>query len=199
MNSHIHISKRQKEIIVGKLLGDGHLETQTQGRSYRLKIEHSILQKAYVDWLYQELKSLAASPPQMKEQMVCGRVYQKYWFNTVATPSLRFFAQQFYHERKKVVPKMIMRWLTPIALAVWYMDDGSIKSKHHQAKIINTQSFSRADIELLMRALKERYGIESKRRAQKEGEQIYVLSKTIDTFRNVIGSYVLPSMRYKID
>ena len=28
-----------REIIIGKLLGDAHLETQTSGKSWRLKIE----------------------------------------------------------------------------------------------------------------------------------------------------------------
>nr|NIQ06013.1 hypothetical protein [Candidatus Korarchaeota archaeon] len=35
------LSKRQREILVGLLLGDGHLETQNNGRTFRLKVEHS--------------------------------------------------------------------------------------------------------------------------------------------------------------
>ena len=30
----------QKSILIGTLLGDGHLETQDEGKTYRLKIEH---------------------------------------------------------------------------------------------------------------------------------------------------------------
>jgi len=31
----LKLTKRQKEILVGKILGDGHLETQDNGKTYR--------------------------------------------------------------------------------------------------------------------------------------------------------------------
>lgn len=117
------LTLRQKQIIIGKLLGDGCLET-TNGQTCRLKIEHSYNQKEYVDWQYQELESIASSMPKIKHQTVKGKVYDKYWFNTGYSSSLRFYWQQFYQKGRKVVPKLIERWLTPLALAVWFMDDG---------------------------------------------------------------------------
>jgi len=50
--NNLRLNKKQKDIIVGLLLGDGHLETQNSGKTFRLKIEHSINQKEYVDMLY---------------------------------------------------------------------------------------------------------------------------------------------------
>ena len=35
----LRLTDVQREIVVGVLLGDAHLETQDRGRSYRLKIE----------------------------------------------------------------------------------------------------------------------------------------------------------------
>ena len=55
--SKLKLTDRQREIIIGKLLGDGHLETQNKGKTYRLKIEHSIKQREHVDWLYSNLKN----------------------------------------------------------------------------------------------------------------------------------------------
>jgi len=52
MNKKIKITPKQKQIIIGKILGDGHLETVNE-KTCRLKIEHSYKQRAYVDWLYQ--------------------------------------------------------------------------------------------------------------------------------------------------
>ena len=37
----------QRSVLVGTMLGDGHLETQDKGKTYRLKIEHQLLQKDY--------------------------------------------------------------------------------------------------------------------------------------------------------
>jgi len=194
----IKIKQKQRDIIIGKILGDGHLETMTKGKTYRLKIEHSINQKEYVDWVYKNLQSIASKHPQERVIQLNDKQYKKYWFNTINTPSLRFYAQQFYHGRKKIVPKMIKRWLNPLTLAVWFMDDGSIKSKFHKAKIINTQSFAITDLKLLQSALLERYGIETKIRNQKEGQQIYLLSKTIDKFESIIRPYIVESMSYKL-
>ena len=39
------LSREQREILVGILLGDAHLETQNRGRTYRLKVEHSLKEK----------------------------------------------------------------------------------------------------------------------------------------------------------
>ena len=198
MESNPKISQRQKEIIIGKLLGDGHAETQTEGRTYRLKFEQSYKQKEYVDWLYQELKSIASGTPSIKKQSVNGINYMKYWFNTITSSSFRFYAQQFYCNRKKKIPQLIHKWLTPLTLAVWFMDDGSIKSKNHKAKIINTQSFSKEDTERLIKAMADKYGVKSKLRKQKEGYQIYLLSETIDKFEEIIKPNILPSMKYKL-
>jgi len=183
---------------MGKLLGDGHLET-ANGKTWRLKIEHSLSQKVYVDWLYDKLKNLAASEPRIKQQAVQGKVYSKYWFNTCYSGSFRFYSQKFYDHGRKIAPRQIKRWLTPLALAVWYMDDGSRKSHQHRAKIINTQSFDRFSLNLLQSALKLNFGIETKLRKQREGWQIYIFGREAEKFAKVIGKYVLPNFSYKLD
>ena len=197
MNGKLKISSRQKQIIIGKLLGDGHFET-ANGKTYRLKIEHSFNQRQYVDWLYQELKSLASAEPKIKLQTINGTEYKKYWFNTHYSGSFRFYAQQFYQGKKKIVPKLISHWLTPLALAIWFMDDGSIKSKECQEKILNTHSFDAVSLELLQRALDKNFRIRTSLRKQKEGFQIYILAGEAVRLRQTIGKYVLPSMQYKL-
>lgn len=197
VNNRFKISVRQKQIIVGKLLGDGQLET-VNGRTYRLKIEHSIKQKDYVDWLYQELKDFTSSAPKIKLQKVQGQEYNKIWFNTRYSGSLRFYAKQFYRNGRKVVPKLIYRWLTPLSLAVWFMDDGSIKSALHKARIINTQSFDKESVKRLINVLKKKFGLECKMRKQKEGYQIMILAEFADRFAKIIKNFVHPSMQYKL-
>lgn len=198
----LKLSNRQKEILIGKLLGDGHLETKDCGRTYRLKIEHSLKQKEYVDWLYREFKVWVLTPPQVRRRFVVWRTlageYDKYWFNTLSSGSFRFYAHQFYKERKKIVPRFIKKLLTPLALAVWFMDDGSIKSKAHQTVFLNTHGFDAKSIKLLQDALLEKFGIKTTKRKEKCGWQIYLLSETINRFAVIIKSHILASMRYKI-
>ena len=198
----LKLTKRQREILVGKLLGDGHLETKDRGRTYRLKIEHSIKQKEYVDWLYHEFKEWVRTRPQQKERYMNLRsvkgIYKKYWFNTLSSGSFRFYARQFYENRRKIVPKLIRKMLSPLALAVWYMDDGSIKSNAHRTILFNTHSFDKKNIKLLQDALMENFNIKTTVRKQKEGLQIYVLSESVDNLKNTIKKYIIPSMKYKL-
>ena len=197
----IKFSRRQKEILIGTILGDAHLETQDAGRTYRLKIEHSIKQREYVDWLYAELRDAVTTVPRARERLSswnADRVYVLYGFNTLSVGPLRFYAKAFYANGKKIIPKMVARWLTPLALAVWFMDDGSIKSRSHRTVCFNTQGFDDQSVARLQSALLERYGIHTSLRRQGNGSQIYLLASTVDCFFEAIMPHVLPSMKYKV-
>ena len=192
----------QRDVLIGTLLGDGHLETQNHGRTYRLKIEHAIQQKAYVLWLYQVFQEWVRMFPVVRSRSVTFRgntkTYERIGFATLSSGSLRFYAGQFYPHGKKVVPKLIHRWLTPRAMAIWYMDDGSIKSNQHKSVLLNTQSFHELDLKRLQKALEQHYGIKTTIRKQKDGNQLYIGSETVDHFLTLIRPYVIPSMQYKL-
>lgn len=195
----LKLSRRQREIIIGTLLGDAHLETLTHGHTYRLRIAHSESQKEYIDWLYSELQNCTVSPPHYKTIILLGKKYGCYWFDTVYSGSLRFYAHQFYDNKLKKVPKFITRLLTPLGLAVWYMDDGSIKSHQTKGRILNTQGFTKQDVSRLIECLAKKFSIQSQPRRQKEGWQIFIPSAMHGLLQKTIGPYILPSMRYKLD
>ena len=197
----LRLTPRQREIIVGTCLGDGHLETENRGRTYKLRVEHSAKQKEYVYWLYEAFKEWVRTPPQEKTQRDArfpGSVYRKYWFNTLSSGALRFYGQQFYRDGRKRVPKQLGRLLTPLALAVWYMDDGSVKSKAHRTVLLNTQGFTQSDLVVLQKALKEKFHVLTSVRKQREGNQLYVASASADTFLRLIEPHCIPSLRYKL-
>lgn len=194
----LKLTSRQCEIIVGKLLGDGHLESMNNGRTYRLKVEHSYKQKEYVDWLYEEFKDWILSKPRKKEQIVQGKTYYKYQVSTLSSETFRFYAQQFYRNKKKIIPELIYRWITPLCLAVWFMDDGSIKSKYHKARIINTQGFEKREVLRLIKVLDDKFNLKCKLRKQKEGYQIMILAESADKFVKLIKNHMHSSMKYKI-
>lgn len=188
----------QREILVGLLLGDACLETQNRGRTYRLKIEHSVAQAQYVQHLYHIFRDWVLQEPQIKRQRIAGKTYQKLWFNTVSHGAFRFYAQQFYRNGTKVVPKLIRRLLTARGLAYWFMDDGSIKSKQSKAVLFNTQGLSEPDVAKLLRVLREQFGLEAKSRRQREGQQIYISGRSYERFRALVEPYLIPQMRYKL-
>ena len=194
---NLKLNSVQREILVGKILGDAHLETQNNGRTYRLKIEHSIIQTKYVDWLYENFKDWVLTPPQIKLKIVNGRTSKNIWFQTVSHPALRFYAQQFYLNSKKKIPKMIKKFLSPRTLAIWFMDDGSIKSKEHRALILNTQCFDKKDLSLLQKGLKTSHNIETRHRYE-YGIQLLIPEPSATRFARIIEPYLLSEFRYKL-
>lgn len=194
----LKLSDNQREILVGTLLGDAHLESRDAGRTYRIKIEQSERHKDYVEHLYREFAEWVRTPPQAKSKERNRKGTVNWWFQTLSHSAFRFYAQQFYRNDKKYVPKLIHRWLTPKALAYWFMDDGSIKSKQSKALVLNTQCFELREVEHLCRVLKDKFLLDAKPRVQRDGYQIFISGRSYERLHELIGSYVVPSMQYKL-
>lgn len=193
----LKLSRFQREILVGLLLGDATLETQNGGRTYRLKIEQSQNHSHYANHLYQAFQAWVLSPPRTRRVMVGRRVYEKVAFSTVSHPAFRFYAHQFYDDRRKRVPELIHRWLTPAAMAYWFMDDGSIKSRESKGVIFNTQGFSLRNVETLCATLKQKFVLDAEPRRQREGWQIYISGRCFEKLSEIMKPYIIDSMMYK--
>src|SRR5581483_4787496 len=189
----------QREILVGILLGDGCLESQNKGRTYRLKIEQSARHEAYVRHLYQCFRPWILSEPVSKRCRASNGSFSVSWaFSSVSHASFRFYAQQFYAGDKKCVPKQIERWLTPRGLAYWFMDDGSMKSKQSKGIVLNTQGFECSDVERLIGVLGARFALSANLRRQREGFQIYISGFSYENFVDLVDPFLIAEMRYKV-
>jgi hypothetical protein len=189
----------QREVVVGVLLGDACLETQNQGRTYRLKIEQSADHETYVRHLRFVFDDWVLSGPRRREKTSrFGTPTISWAFNTVSHGAFRFYAQQFYLQGRKQVPKLIHRWLSPRSLAYWFMDDGSMKSSQSKAVILNTQAFQLPDVERLVDVLESHFQLAANVRKQSDGFQIYVSGRSFEKFCELVTPFVIPEMRYKL-
>ena len=196
--SGLSLSKRQKEILIGLILGDGHLEELYTPTLGRLKVEHSYKQKDYVDWIYNEFSNWVRSQPKIKKKKVWNKIYRNYGFLTYGHRALGEFQEKFYRKKRKVIPSDLEKEITPLGLAIWYMDDGSIKSRKHKGLFLNTQGFKENDVKRLQEVLKVKFGISSTTRKEKNGKQIYLGGKSGEKFIALIKPYIISSMKYKI-
>ena len=192
------LNKEQGSILVGLLLGDGHLEAITRDQTYRLKVEHSLKQKEYVDWLYGQFADFIRNEPYTRIKSLYEKQFSCYGFTTYSSELFRFSAQQFYAGKKKIIPKLFGELIDPLALAVWFMDDGSFKSKHHKTYIIHSVGYTKSDLEIVRKILREKFGIKIALHKQYSRWRIYFLSETADKFRKLIEPHMIPSMRYKL-
>lgn len=205
----LKLTRQQREIIVGTLLGDGHLETLDSGKTYRLKIEHSAKQKEYVDWLYNQFKSWTSKPPRLWKRYSkfpngSTIISQKCGFTTYSHGILRFYGQQFYSKKGiKIIPKFIEKLLTSTSIAIWYLDDGSFKSQRHRTFIIHSHGYNRNELKIVQKAF-ARFGIKTNLHKQKRKRgiywRIYVLSESAEKFAEMVKPIInqIPSMKYKL-
>jgi hypothetical protein len=193
----LKVSKRQKQILIGLLLGDGHLERQGSAASARLKIEHSVAQSAYVDWKFHEWREWVRTPPRRRvRRNRIGTTSMNVGFSTLSHIELEWFRSRFYENRRKVVPEDLE--LSALSMAVWFMDDGSRKSNQCRGLYLNTQSFTELEVELLRSVMRRDVGVETSVRKQRDGLQIYIPSSSVTELIVYMQSEILPSMRYKL-
>lgn len=64
----------------------------------------------------------------------------------------------FFYKKKKVIPdeSVLQQYLTPLAIAYWFMDDGSLKS-HGRAFYLCTDSFTLKEQKVMKNFLREKY------------------------------------------
>lgn len=187
------LTRLQKEVLFGVLLGDGNLQWNENKTTARLRLGQS--NYAYCMHLYEIFKPFVATPPKQNKEGV-------WYFNTLQYPMFRFYAQQFYGKNGiKRVPRLIHRWLTPRAVAYWFMDDGSAKDRNTSTGVrFCTDGFTHQDTKRLAKALSRVYNINTTTSRQRTSLRVYVSGRGTNAFRlrDQILPYIIPEMIYKV-
>lgn len=181
------LTKEQKSIIVGSLLGDGTMRRKVNAY---LEINHAYSQRALVDWMYSKFKNLVLTPPKWRKGNG-GR--EAYRFSTQSLPILTPFYNQFFMEGKKVVPNNLK--LDALSLTVWFMDDGS---KSRSSVYLNTQQFSTEEQFRLINFLDDQFGIKSTLNKDKKYFRIRIRTQSMKIFIKLVENIILPEFRYKL-
>ena len=181
----LELSQRQKEILIGCILGDAYISPLG-----KVRIEQSTKQRDYVDWKYQELQSLCypAQPREIIHTLPTGKQHTSVFF--LLRQYFRPWRSIFYDGRTKIFPCDLP--LSPLSLAVWYMDDGCWTGKK---ALICAESFDGIYRENMQKALIDQYGIETV--VGKNG-RLVIRKKFHDQFFALISPHIIPSMKYKL-
>ena len=192
-----NLTSRCSEILIGTVLGDGCLERN--GRNVRLRIDHSVNQRAWVDWKFSEFSELNPLTPRVisRTDPRTGKVHVNYRFATRTTPVLNEMFSLFYGEGEKRIPGTIGRMLTPLTVGVWYMDDGGRRGDCRSG-YLNTNAYSVEDVALLRRSLKLKFGLGTSTHFAAGKPRIYIPSSQFVEFCDMIRPHVISEMRYKL-
>jgi hypothetical protein len=186
VNAGMPLTPEQHSLIVGTLLGDGSMRCKANAL---LEVNHSARQRDYVDWKYRVLGDLVATPPRLRPTNGTRVAYR---FVTRSLPALTPYYRMFYATGRKSVPDVE---ITPLALAVWLMDDGS---RSYRAVYFNTQQFDLADQVRLIEILDRQFSIVARLNRDKSYYRLRVAVDSVPRLRSLVSAYVRPELAYKI-
>lgn len=194
----IKLTKRQKSIIIGTILGDGHLEFNGY-KGTRIQIKQCKKHKEYVFWLYKELKNLCKSPPNKRKDN------SQWFFGTRYINEITELKNVFYSKKTKIVPENISDILIdPLSLAIWYMDDGNLdwRLKDHFAFSLCINCFSLREAKMLKDALEKNFQIFSTVQNPlcrgKRYPKLYIGRQGRLKFMSTIKPYIIDCFKHKI-
>ena len=179
-----------EQVLLGKLLGDGYLQVLNVSAS----VQFGHANKDLTDWTLKAIGKLAGET----HMQTSGYGSQIFASRTVSLKDIKTKFESFYTD-KKVVPDWVSRELSPLAIAFWYMDDGSLS--HHEGQEDRAHfavcGFTKDDCSILQKGL-EKFGINT----------VYYVSNGYSHFRLnaddaeklfvLIAKYIPSSLQYKL-
>jgi recombination protein RecA len=198
------LSAQQWQVVLGSLLGDGDLSPHRHGRhGVALRLGHDAKQVDYLDWLVSMLANIGCS----RRDDAKGAVFADF----APLPELRELQRAIYlGDGKRTITEEYLKALTPLALAIWYMDDGNLTLRSNGAHRRTQDGSGR--IEFCVEALgegsrvrlrdylRDTHGIEARLRLSGSMQEAVLTFTTAAStkFMALVAPYVHPSMADKL-
>jgi len=202
----LRLNDEQRDIIVGTLLGDATFEGLRDGKPfYGLAFTQSERHECYLNHLFQKFEPFCGTGPK-KRLVVTNKTHDNitYRFRTYRHIALKHYHDLFYSldngKLVKRIPDTIHKYLTPRALAYWFLDDGTKSKETYQ---FCTDCFTHDDQVLLQKALFANFGLTfNVTKYHQKYYRLYLVQTSRDQFLEIISPYVmideLRCMHYKI-
>jgi recombination protein RecA len=198
------LGEQQWQVVLGSLMGDGNLSPNRAGRSgVRFRLGHGAKQAAYLDWKVSLLGNITSS----RRTDTRGAVFADF----TPLPELDELHRAVYlGDGKKHLSEEYLKALTPLALAIWYMDDGgfTVRSAGLQERTrggsgrveICVEAMAEGSRQRLAAYLRDTHGLEVALTSA-GARQMAVLRFTTAAsarFQELVAPYVHASMQYKL-
>jgi recombination protein RecA len=197
-----YLSDFQWEVVLGGLMGDGALSPTRSGHGARFRWGHGAKQATYGDWKASLFGNLTVS----RSTNGKGAVFH----DTQPLPELAGLRDAVYVGDRKVLSDDYLKQLTPLSLAIWYMDDGtfSLRTEGKQRRTeggsgrseVCVQAFDSTSQERLRAYLADTWGLHARLATRGVNSQSYLVFPKDETAKlhALIAPFVHPSMEYKL-
>jgi len=188
-------------IIIGSLLGDGSMEKSVGGFRFIFYQKGEHLE--YLLWLHKQLLNHGYCkeniPQVFSRKGGNGELAYYCRFRSFTYSSFGWIYEGFYGKGQKNIPNWIEEYLSPIALAIWIMDDGSwIKDRGIK---LCTNCFSLSDAKKLVKILEIKYGLKVTIHSAGALNQynIYIPKSNLPILIPIILPHIHPIFLYKLN
>lgn len=200
------MKRDKKALLISLIIGDGFIRTDTRSKSNKssLKLCHSIHQEDYINYKVTLLHSLLGGKKPVVNHYLCKWPDGSSYKQVRAEKAHRYFRvlRNWLYPNKYNVK--YLRYLTPHALAIWFMDDGSIIANNKYKD--GTCSSARTNLHLCTDKSKaedvckyflDNWSIKFTTFLEKGTYSIRCFHKEGKKFHELIHQYIIPSMSYK--
>jgi recombination protein RecA len=180
-----YLSPVQEQVAIGSLLGDGSFRKASDFNT-SLRIGHGAKQEAYCRWKQALFEGLIGSQS--------TNSHGGHSFDTIPMDELTVLFEENYDQRGKHPSQSLIDRLTPLSVAIWYMDDGTFDSERQNRGSISCPAFP-LDKQQALVAWFQQQGIA----ATLDGRgRINFDVPATPKFHALIAPFVHPSMEYKL-
>jgi recombination protein RecA len=198
------LSDQQWQVVLGSLMGDGNLSPNLRDRNgVRFRLGHGEKQSGYLDWKVSLLGNIDCA----RRTNDKGSVFADF----TPLPELAELQRTVYlGDGKRHITTDYLKALTPLALAIWFMDDGSftVRSKGLQQRTQGgsgrlqfcIEAMSEGSRDRLVDYLRDTHGFDVSWRLAGAGKKAVLTFSTDSSarFLDLVAPYVHPSMDYKL-
>jgi recombination protein RecA len=205
LSAEHRLNKQQWQVVLGGLLGDAALSepSSRNGSSARFRMGHGAKQVDYLNWKSSLLGNIAQSHS--------SNAKGAHFVDMTPLAELAELRDVVYlGDGKKHITWDYLKALDPLALAVWYMDDGcfTLRSKGVQARTLGgsgraeicLEAMSPGSRERIVEHLRGTFGLDCKItvRGVRRINVLQFTTAATAKFQELIAPFVHPSMEYKL-
>ena len=206
-------SPTQRDVLVGSLLGDGCLQVHNGVFPYFME-RHGVVQREYLEYKASLLAEFSARAVRQYVPRAVGfsKGDPMVDWSTLAQPEFRELHQIFYGGTKggrKRIPENLRELLSPLSVAIWYQDDGSLVQGTRQRILrLHIGNVTEDDAKRAAAALNDLVGVTFRPaliKAMYDGREATQWNlrlgtwEEIDAFLDYVRPHVHPTLAYKVD
>jgi recombination protein RecA len=188
------LSDTQWQVVLGSLMGDGSLSPSSDGGGAEFRWSYGARQAAYADWK----ASMFANLPVGRSVDASGTVV-----HTEPLAELVELLEAVHVDGAKVLSADYLKQLTPLSLAIWYLDGGSFSTGSTGVEArseVCVEALSPDSRERLRNHLADTWGVEAVLRTSGARRSAVLCFSSAETAKlhALIAPFVHPSMEHQL-